>query len=488
MQYCTIIQNLPLSVKLTGLFKNVNSNKLLDIFKIYTSLKENNVILDTLNKDDISQYEQLVSALEKYYKGLDSNTKLLISLLSMLHSNPLSIKQISLIYNFYANNKKKSDIAKSISKLCKHNLLIKTENNHFRLRKVFIPFFFKKLKSDYNQYKARRSFCKFIAFETKRLPDNLIAEDIKKIDTLLPYIKDSLTTRSYFDRGYDISFPILALGRYHYYNGDSQITETIYLNSLEVIENNFPLASANVMLELGLLYRNLNHLSEAEKLYDKAVKIRQRMLKKDYVDNITIESILRRAELIEVNHTEEAEKLYNEAHDKSSKHYGPEHPITAKTFNHIGLFYWHMSLHNKEYYEKAVYQYKRAIDILEKDGEESFALAQVQSNLANVYSATSEFHKAVFLLEKALAMRVKLLGRFHRLTINVIKNLGIAYANNGDLNTAIDFLSQSLEEFKGHFGFNHPFVIENENTLHEVKSMRSETDEVILPPPPVNVD
>ena len=61
MRYCNIIQSLPLSVKLTSHLKNESSNKLLKIFKICTSLKENSIILDTLNDGDIFQYEQLLS-------------------------------------------------------------------------------------------------------------------------------------------------------------------------------------------------------------------------------------------------------------------------------------------------------------------------------------------------------------------------------------------------------------------------------------------
>jgi tetratricopeptide (TPR) repeat protein len=148
---------------------------------------------------------------------------------------------------------------------------------------------------------------------------------------------------------------------------------------IEQWDMTFPEA-AQILNDAGYYLYKRAQYEEAERLFQRALAIRERVLGSEHTD--TAASLNNLAELYDdLGKYEEAEPLYQRALAIRERVQGTEHPDTAVSLNNLALLY-----HHQEENEQAEPLYQRALSIHEKAyGPDHPEVATDLNNLAELY-------------------------------------------------------------------------------------------------------
>jgi tetratricopeptide (TPR) repeat protein len=207
--------------------------------------------------------------------------------------------------------------------------------------------------------------------------------------------------------------------------------------------------------------------------------------------------------LLEYAFYEEAKAVYYRLIANEEKKYGLNHPMTATSYNNIGVVFFHKGEYTKalEYYNKAlkirqqvlgdehsdtantynkiglVYDslednektleyYFKALEIREKVlGTEHPDSSGSYKNIGNVCYRQKKYNDALEYYFKALTICEKVFGLEHADTADCYSNIGMVYSDLGDFKEAIDYYSKALAIRKKKLGARHPDTAKSYNNI-----------------------
>jgi len=222
-------------------------------------------------------------------------------------------------------------------------------------------------------------------------------------------------------------------------------------------------AAAHLLNQAGCYLSERARFSEAERLFQRALAIRERVLGPDHPD--VAESLNDLAALYcHQGKYKEAEPLSQRALAITEKARGPEHPHVAIRLNNLAALY------NEEgKYAEAEPIYQRALAIREKTlGPDHPDVATSLSNLGGLYRNQGKYAQAEPLCQRALAIDEKALGPKHPGVATALNNLASLYDDQGKWVQAEPLFKRSLAILDRAMGPDHPYVATSLNNLAEL--------------------
>ena len=114
-------------------------------------------------------------------------------------------------------------------------------------------------------------------------------------------------------------------------------------------------------------------------------------------------------------------------------------------------------LEDQARYQDALFVYEKALAIREKVlGDYHPDTATTYNNLGILYKNIGEYDKALDYYLKALAIKEKVLGTDHPYTAQTYNNLGVLYDNMGEYDKALDYYLKALAVREKALGTDHP--------------------------------
>jgi tetratricopeptide (TPR) repeat protein len=221
----------------------------------------------------------------------------------------------------------------------------------------------------------------------------------------------------------------------------------------------------DAILRLGNLYAEQGKLTEAEAMYQRALKGREVYVTEhpSTLDTVNNLGLLYRNQ----GKLTEAEAMYQRVL-KGREVHGIEHPSTLDTVNNLGLLY-----RNQGKLTEAEAMYRRALQ-----GKEDVLGIEHPSTLDTVNNLGILYHKQGKLTEAEAMYQRVLKGREvyvteHLSTLDTVNNLGILYAEQGKLAEARIMLLKALVGYEKSIGFDHP---SSRNLRDMIQSLDTVTD------------
>ena len=157
---------------------------------------------------------------------------------------------------------------------------------------------------------------------------------------------------------------------------------------------------------------------------------------------------------------EEALRLLNIAHELNLK-YRPESGEAATSYNNIGFVY-----DAQGNYTKALECHNKALAIrLKVLGENHPDTATSYNNIGAVYYNQGNYAKALEYYNKALAIELKVLGETHPSTATSYNNIGAVYYNQGNYAKALEYYEKALVICLKVYGENHADTATSYNNI-----------------------
>lgn len=219
-------------------------------------------------------------------------------------------------------------------------------------------------------------------------------------------------------------------------------------------------ALATILSNLAMLYDHQGRYSEAEPLYQRSLKIREKTLGIEHPDVAT--SLNNLAALYEgQGRYSEAGPLYQRSLKIKEKELGVEHPSLAAPLNNLAEHYF-----NQGRYSEAEPLFQRSLRIRERTlGTEHPDVAIVLSNLAELYRTQDRYNEAETLNQRSLNIREKALGAEHPDVATSLHNQAGLYHSQGRYNEAESLYLRSLRIWEKVMGVEHPNVAASLNNL-----------------------
>ena len=157
----------------------------------------------------------------------------------------------------------------------------------------------------------------------------------------------------------------------------------------------------------------------------------------------------------------ELEKLFEKLHQRASGCYGDEDLRTAASLNSLASVY-----RNQKWYEEALDLYERALDVkLKVLGEEHPDVASTLNGMANVYQMQGRYEEALDLYERALDVELKVLGEEHPDVASTLNGMANVYLMQGRYEEALEFYERALAMEQKALGEEHPGVAPTLNNM-----------------------
>jgi len=197
------------------------------------------------------------------------------------------------------------------------------------------------------------------------------------------------------------------------------------------------LGEASTLNKLALLYRAQGRFSEAEPLFQQALKIYQTALGATHPN---VASVLVNLALLyqAQGRFSEAEPLFQQALKIYQTALGATHPEVAQVLSNLGSTYQAIGQ-----YQQALNYYQQALTIQPALGATHPEVAQVLSSLGSTYQAIGQYQQALNYYQQALTIQQEIGDLLGEAT--VLTNMGIAYDSLGQYVQAIEFSQQALE-------------------------------------------
>jgi tetratricopeptide (TPR) repeat protein len=203
--------------------------------------------------------------------------------------------------------------------------------------------------------------------------------------------------------------------------------------------------------QVGTMFRHYSRYVEAEKMYERALRIQERVLGSEHPDTVTTLDNLATIAGIQRKY-EEALHMYERALHIREQVLGPEHPDTAITVNGLALLYcdWRR-------YEESQQMYERALHIREQVlGPEHPDTATTLDNLAMLYRIWGKYEQSEPLFKRALLIREHSFGPDHPTTSSTLNNLAVLYRLQGKYEQAIPLFERAMRIREQTLGLAHP--------------------------------
>jgi tetratricopeptide (TPR) repeat protein len=194
---------------------------------------------------------------------------------------------------------------------------------------------------------------------------------------------------------------------------------------------------AAILNNLGTFYWNLGRLRDAERTYEQSFGIRV-SLKDEY--SIAAARTLNNLGLVyaDLNYLARAESVLLRAADLHQS-IGGDNPGLGQVWINLGKTYQAESRFNE-----AETMFRRSIDLLERERSPSHELAKGLNNLGVLLRSQGRYEEAESRLRRALELWREELGEKHPLVASGFNNLGVLYTSQGRLGQADEYLAAAI--------------------------------------------
>ncbi|KAH0534126.1 hypothetical protein FGG08_007284, partial [Glutinoglossum americanum] len=216
----------------------------------------------------------------------------------------------------------------------------------------------------------------------------------------------------------------------------------------------------------ALLYQNYCRYQEAEELYQRTLRGKEKALGTDHTSTLNTVNglgILYR----EQGRLTESEAMYERALAGREKMLGPDHTSTLNTVNSLGLLYYHQDrpVEAEAMYERALTGYEKAL------GPDHMSTLDTVNNLGILYSDRDRLAEAEAMCDRALAGCEKALGPDHTSTLDTVHNLGTLYRKQDRLTEAMAMYQRALAGCEKVLGPDHASTL---LTVHSLGNLYSD--------------
>jgi CHAT domain-containing protein/Tfp pilus assembly protein PilF len=207
---------------------------------------------------------------------------------------------------------------------------------------------------------------------------------------------------------------------------------------------------------LAKVYRDQGKYGDAERLFKRALTIREQTLGPSHPDvAATLHDLA--AVASRQGRYEEAKGLVKRALTINEKAQGVNHPAVAQALHNLAI----VSTTQGKYGE-AEGLFERALAIREKAlGANHPEVAQTLNNLATVYRAQGKYGEAEGLYKRALAIKEQALGASHPDVATTLNNLATVYRAQGKYGEAEGLYKRALAIKEQALGTSHPDVAQS---------------------------
>ena len=237
---------------------------------------------------------------------------------------------------------------------------------------------------------------------------------------------------------------------------DAETMYTEALNIYSALAGEAPYALphiATVLVNLGLLYKDMRKFDKAEKMYKRALQMRRERAEKNFdIDAYAdvAHALNSLGSLYWTTHRfDDAETVYTEAL-KRYRVLAQENPgytpHLAVALSNLGVLYW-----NTQQFEKAEIYLTEALaikrELREKNPDMDVDCAQILNNLGILYTTTGKLEKAEKFLIEALTIKRELAEKNPEYTEEIsrtLTNLGIVYRRNRKFDEAETIYVEAL--------------------------------------------
>jgi tetratricopeptide (TPR) repeat protein len=194
---------------------------------------------------------------------------------------------------------------------------------------------------------------------------------------------------------------------------------------------------------LGMLYNDQSKFSEAEKMYERALRGKEEVLGSTHTS--TLETVANLGVLHgKQGKLAEAENMYKRALRGQEELPGSIHYSTLYTVNNLGVLYKSQGrlAEAEKMYERAL---RGAEEVL---GPDYLSTLHIVNNLGILYSKQGKLAEAEKIYQRALRGKEKVLGLSHTLTLDTVNNLGKLYREQGKLVEAEKMYERALRGYE----------------------------------------
>jgi tetratricopeptide (TPR) repeat protein len=226
---------------------------------------------------------------------------------------------------------------------------------------------------------------------------------------------------------------------------DRQRAVQMYQRALQGKEKAWGLehtSTLDTVNNLGILYKNLGRLDEAEKMYQRALQGYEKAWGLEHTETLNTVNNLGIL-YADLGRLDEAEKMYQRALQGYEKAWGPEHTSTLRTVNNLGVLYADLGR-----LDEAEEMYQRALQGKEKAlGLEHTSTLDTVNNLGVLYADLGRLDEAEKMYQRALQGCEKAWGPEHTSTLDTVNNLGLLYKDLGRMGEAEQMLQHALDGY-----------------------------------------
>ena len=157
---------------------------------------------------------------------------------------------------------------------------------------------------------------------------------------------------------------------------------------------------------------------------------------------------------------ESAISCYTKAVPLCERVYGLNHLYTADTYFFLGVSYSQTGD-----YQTAVSWLKKAFAIYDSPQGDKTSAANALLEIGNAYFNGSDYDTALEYYQKCLSLRKNILGENHKDTAKCYANIGLVYEFESDYKTALSYFQKALAIRQKVFGENH---LETADSYHDI--------------------
>ena len=205
--------------------------------------------------------------------------------------------------------------------------------------------------------------------------------------------------------------------------------------------------------QIGYLVDEQGNYASALEWYQKARRMRERVLGTDHPDTATTYNNIAAVYYAQGNYASALER-FQKALRISERVLGTDHPDTANIYGGIALVYYAQGD-----YASALECYQKALRIVEGVlGTDHLDTAATYTGIALVYDAQGDYASALEWFQKALTIFERVLGTDHPSTATTYHNIGTNYFKQGDFREALQWLEKALAIRLRVLGEKHPLT------------------------------
>nr|POF13599.1 nephrocystin-3 [Quercus suber] len=212
---------------------------------------------------------------------------------------------------------------------------------------------------------------------------------------------------------------------------------------------------------LGQLYADQGKLDQAEQMYDRALRGKERALGPDHISTLQTISSLGLL-YVDQGQLDQAERMYERALRGTERGFGPDHTSTLEMVNNLGPLY----AANQGKLDQAEQMYGRTLRGMERAlGPDHTSKLQTINNLGLLFADQGELDQAEQMYGRALRGREKALGPDHTSTLGTVNELGKLYKGQGKLDQAERMYERALQGYMIALGPDHISTLDTVNNL-----------------------